>query len=166
MAAKKVLVSLNSLLTETRKDTVEKLGLFLKTNLPETDPEKLDQLLFQFSDELHNDNDIFASSKSKKKKEKNSRPPTAYNLFVKAKMEEIKSQNPDLKNTELMAKAAQCWKQHKLDMAGEAAEATDDTDAETEVKNVVLEDAKVASSDAEESDAPVQKPKKTKKKAT
>lgn len=41
------------------------------------------------------------------------REPSAYNKFVKAKMEELKATNPDIKGKELLAMAAAEWKKQK-----------------------------------------------------
>jgi len=49
-----------------------------------------------------------------KKKEKKSRPPNSYNMFIKDKMREIKEANPDFKGKELMRRATQAWNEQKL----------------------------------------------------
>lgn len=41
------------------------------------------------------------------------RKPTEYNLFVQAKMEELKKAHPDVKGNQLMAMAAAEWKKEK-----------------------------------------------------
>lgn len=48
-----------------------------------------------------------------KKKEKKSRPPNSYNMFIKDKMREIKEANPEFKGKELMRRATQAWNQQK-----------------------------------------------------
>lgn len=50
-----------------------------------------------------------------KKKEKKSRPPNSYNMFIKEKMREIKEANPDFKGKELMKRATQAWNEQKLE---------------------------------------------------
>lgn len=50
-----------------------------------------------------------------KKKEKKSRPPNSYNMFIKDKMREIKEANPEFKGKELMKRATQAWNQQKLE---------------------------------------------------
>ena len=47
------------------------------------------------------------------KKEKAKRAPSAYNLFVKSKMSELKAANPSLKGAELMSLASKMWKDAK-----------------------------------------------------
>ena len=49
----------------------------------------------------------------KKKKTGPKRPPTEYNIFVKNKIDELKITNPELKNTQLMSKAAELWSLNK-----------------------------------------------------
>ena len=47
------------------------------------------------------------------KKEKAKRAPSAYNLFVKSKMSELKAANPSLKGAALMSLASKMWKEAK-----------------------------------------------------
>lgn len=47
------------------------------------------------------------------RKEKKSRPPNSYNLFIKDKMREIKEANPEFKGKELMRRATQEWNKQK-----------------------------------------------------
>lgn len=56
----------------------------------------------------------FTSVKSgKKKKDGPKRPPTAYNLYIKEKMEELKKKNSDIAPKDLMAEAAKNWPNDK-----------------------------------------------------
>lgn len=48
-----------------------------------------------------------------KRKEKKTRPPNSYNLFIKEKMHEIKAANPELKGKELLKRATQEWNKQK-----------------------------------------------------
>lgn len=48
-----------------------------------------------------------------KRKEKKTRPPNSYNLFIKEKMHEIKEANPELKGKELLKRATQEWNKQK-----------------------------------------------------
>ena len=148
MASKKVLSSLNALVVEKRKDALEKFSLYVKTNMSELDQDKFDQLMYQFLDTLHNDPDVFTSTKSKKK-EKSSRPPTKYNLFVRSKMQELKAEFPELKNTDLMSKAASLWKENKNDFQPETpVETSVETPVETLVETPVVSDVGASDSDA------------------
>ena len=47
------------------------------------------------------------------KKEKKSRPPSAYNKFMKNKLPELKKEFPDLNHSELFKKCATLWKEEK-----------------------------------------------------
>ena len=56
------------------------------------------------------------NKKSKKQEggeEKPKRAPTAYNIFMKEKMSELKLADPTKKGKELMSEAASLWKEHK-----------------------------------------------------
>jgi hypothetical protein len=49
----------------------------------------------------------------KKKREKGTRQPTRYNRYMKIKMAELKTSEPDLSNNDKFAKIASLWKQEK-----------------------------------------------------
>jgi YABBY protein len=49
----------------------------------------------------------------KEEKEKKTRAPTAYNLFMKEKMLELKESHPTLTNIERMKMAAEAWSESK-----------------------------------------------------
>ena len=119
-SVKKVLGCLNALTQEAKLDTVEKIHLFLTDRLEGVSKEQLEKLLFEFRDTVQSDPDPFATVKTKTRP-KVPRPPTAYNLFIKQTMEVLKKDFPDLKNTELMTKAAASWNEHKKSLI------TDDT---------------------------------------
>ena len=57
----------------------------------------------------------YKSIKIKKVKDSNAekRAPSAYNLFIKEQMTNIKKSNPEMNNKEIMAKAADLWREHK-----------------------------------------------------
>lgn len=42
-------------------------------------------------------------------KEKSSRPPSEYNVFIKKKYEEIKKENPDIQHKEIFAMCIAAW---------------------------------------------------------
>jgi hypothetical protein len=48
-----------------------------------------------------------------KKKEKKSRPPNSYNMFIREKMREIKLAHPEYKGKELMKRATEEWNKQK-----------------------------------------------------
>lgn len=55
------------------------------------------------------------TKKNKKipKKDKQKRDPTAYNIYCKKKMPEIKLNNPDMKQREVLKEAARLWQLEK-----------------------------------------------------
>ena len=52
----------------------------------------------------------------KKKEDKEKKPPSAYNIFIKETMKKIKSDDPSTDNKNLMMKAALLWKEHKANI--------------------------------------------------
>jgi hypothetical protein len=68
-----------------------------------------------------------------KKKEKKTRPPNNYNMFIKEKMREIKEAHPEYKGKELMKKATEEWNKKK---AADAANAANAANAAITVDNV------------------------------
>lgn len=138
-SVKKTLACLNSLIQEAKLDAVEKIHLFLADRLDGVNKEALEKLLFEFRDGVQAESDLFATVKTKKPKVP--RPPTAYNLFIKQRMEVLKVEKPKLKNTELMTLAASAWNEHKKSIADATGEdvadvadvpATDETAAAVE----------------------------------
>jgi hypothetical protein len=57
----------------------------------------------------------YKSIKVKKVKDPNAekRAPSAYNLFIKDQITNIKKSNPEMNNKQIMAKAADLWREHK-----------------------------------------------------
>lgn len=53
------------------------------------------------------------SKPKKEKEEKKPRPPTAYNIFMKNKMVELKESQPTLNNIDRMKLAAEAWTESK-----------------------------------------------------
>lgn len=53
------------------------------------------------------------SADKEAKPEKKTRPPTAYNLYMKEKIAELKETHPDMDNKERMKLAAEIWSQNK-----------------------------------------------------
>ncbi len=54
-----------------------------------------------------------ASKATKSNEEKKPRAPTAYNLFMKDKMSELKEQHPEMTNIDRMKMAAEAWTESK-----------------------------------------------------
>lgn len=88
--------------------------------------EKVDQYKATLKDLIKNDN-----KKGKVSKTKGSRAPTAYNLYMKEKMLELKASSPDLTNNQKFAQVASMWAQHKLTLASDAPAAKTYADVAT-----------------------------------
>jgi hypothetical protein len=106
--------ALNKVIEDVRIDTLETYNNYLIENNV--------NVLNIHNDELkHTVNDYIKKTTSNtflfgpKKKEKKSRPPNSYNMFIKDKMREIKEANPEFKGKELMKRATQAWNQQKLE---------------------------------------------------
>jgi hypothetical protein len=50
------------------------------------------------------------------KKEKKTRPPSDYNIFMKTEVSRLRSENPSLKNTEAFKLSTQNWAKHKASL--------------------------------------------------
>lgn len=75
------------------------------------DEEEVKSIITDYVKETSSNTFVFGP----KKKEKKSRPPNSYNMFIKEKMREIKEANPEFKGKELMRRATQAWNQQKLE---------------------------------------------------
>lgn len=65
-------------------------------------------------EQIEKEEPVKVSKKDKEpKEEKKPRAPTAYNIFMKNKMNELKETNPELNNVERMKKAAEAWSESK-----------------------------------------------------
>ena len=76
---------------------------------------------------------------------KEKKAPNAYNLFIKNKYSEIKSQNPEMDKTKIFEELAKLWNAQKLNAKEDPkAEAKEDTKAEAkeDTKAEAKEDAK------------------------
>ena len=109
---KKFLNQTNTLLTESNHLVVDRFVELLLEKFDNIDKSELEQVAFTLKDEV---NEEHLSNVLQKKKKRNGvkRAPTEYNLFVKDQMQKLKEDSPDLKNKELMAKAAALWQIHK-----------------------------------------------------
>ena len=118
--AKKVFSAFQSYTNETKQDVVEKIFVFLTKNIESgqvVDKDNLENLKNTFKDELNKENNELLLNIKQKNKNKQPRPPTAYNIFIKDTMERLKKEFPDMKNTLLMSKAAEEWNKHKAKLA-------------------------------------------------
>jgi hypothetical protein len=92
---------------------------------------------------------ILSNFKNGKKKEKKTREPTAYNLFMKETMTKLKEENPELEAKERFSKAAELWNEHKTAVAlTEATTASENVTVKTKKKKVTKKKA-VASTSSE-----------------
>lgn len=100
--------SLSKLITESTTETLEKLKVFLAEKLSV----EVDTLTTHF-DEFKSTNltgkDVLVGGDTNTKKEKKTRPPSKYNLFIKDKMKELKENDPSLKGQDLMKLATKEW---------------------------------------------------------
>ena len=123
MAHAKLLKALNLAMEETALTTVDTvIDTFKKMLLEEMEIDEDDlnalgtKAADAVKDQLKADYKEAAKSKGKKAAKaepKEKRAPTEYNLFIKAKIAEIKGDNPGLKGTELMKRATDAWKKRK-----------------------------------------------------
>lgn len=106
--------ALNKVVDEVKVDALDKYTVLLKErieNMSSTKEaiEKMDELLVEFKAS----NVVQVINFGPRKKEKKSRPPNSYNLFIKDKMQEIKAVHPEYKGKELMKKATEAWNSQK-----------------------------------------------------
>ena len=103
----------NKIIEEVKVDALDKYTIFLKESLQDTITEttsiKMDELLGEFK--ASNVTNII--NFGPRKREKKTRPPNSYNLFIKHKMQEIKAAHPEYKGKELMKKATEAWNLQK-----------------------------------------------------
>ena len=126
---------LNKVIEETKSDALDSFSAFLIEKLEGLDKEQVETL----KDEFKKANNVVILSFGPKKKEKKSRPPNSYNMFIKHKMHEIKVANPSFKGKELMKRATQEWNKEKKakEEALAAASAEASTSAEITIETQV-----------------------------
>jgi hypothetical protein len=105
--------AINKIIEEVKVDALDKYTFFVKERLQDTITEttssKIDELLGEFK--ASNVTNIV--NFGPRKREKKTRPPNSYNLFIKHKMQEIKAAHPEYKGKELMKKATEAWNMQK-----------------------------------------------------
>ena len=112
----KVNTAVSSLVEEVSLNTVDKVVDFLKSKIDFD--EDFDKFFQEFKDTLKADAKASAKKSVKKSSSgsdsetdaKKKRAPSAYNLFIKDKMAQIKGTNPEIKGKELMKAAIEEWK--------------------------------------------------------
>lgn len=106
--------ALNKVIEDVRLDTLEKFITHLidfNIDVLNTNRDEVRSIMIDYIKERPSNTFLFGP----KKKEKKSRPPNSYNMFIKDKMREIKEANPEFKGKELMKRATQAWNQQKLE---------------------------------------------------
>jgi len=113
--AKRVISGINTFIHDTNEIVIDRLLELALENIQdftEDQKEKLNEVVFKLKDELFKES-LLTTIQQKKKKTGPKRPPTEYNIFIKNKIDELKITNPELKNTQLMSKAAELWSLNK-----------------------------------------------------
>ena len=118
MALTKVNSAVSALVEEVSMTTVDKVVEFLKSKIDFD--EDFEGFFKEFKDTLKADVKAAAKKSAKKSKKSDSsdsegepkkkRAPSAYNLYIKDKMAEIKVSNPEIKGKDLMKAAIDEWK--------------------------------------------------------
>lgn len=106
--------ALNKVVEDVRLSTLEDFVKHVNENninLSGKDDDEVKSIITEYNKKISSNTFVFGP----KKKEKKSRPPNSYNMFIKDKMREIKDANPDFKGKELMRRATQAWNQQKLE---------------------------------------------------
>lgn len=122
---------LNKVIEESKSDALDAFSAFMIEKLEGIDKEQVDAL----KEEFKKTTNVAILSFGPKKKEKKSRPPNSYNMFIKHKMHEIKLANPSFKGKELMKRATQEWNKEKK--AKEEALATASAEASTSADTTI-----------------------------
>lgn len=107
--------ALNKVFDDVKRTTLEGFSTFLADKDSKYKQDELMSLAEQYKS-THTQPTL---SFVQKKKEKKSRPPNSYNLYIQQKMREIKEANPELKGKELMKRATTEWNAHKQSLIAE-----------------------------------------------
>jgi hypothetical protein len=81
--------------------------------LVQAEPKYNKDILFEYIEKYKSMNVLPIICFTQKKKEKKTRPPNSYNLYIQRKMKEIKEANPELKGKDLMRRATTEWNLYK-----------------------------------------------------
>ena len=111
-STRKFLNQTNQLLTESNISVIDKFVELILEKIENINKDELEQVAFSLKDEINNDH-ISNVLQKKKKRDGPKRAPTAYNIFIKDTMSKLKNENPELKNKDLLGKAAKLWNEHK-----------------------------------------------------
>ena len=108
-----IITEFNTLIDNDTEYTLKEMKTILTDIYNTKNGKKIYKKKVQNSDDDVNDTDNKKKKTVKLDKDgnvKQKRAPTAYNLFVKERMGELKKENPELKGSELMKLAAGDWK--------------------------------------------------------
>ena len=108
-----IITEFNTLIDNDTEYTLKEMKTILTDIYNTKNGKKIYKKKVQNSDDDDNDTDNKKKKTVKLDKDGNVKPkraPTAYNLFVKERMGELKKENPELKGSELMKLAAGDWK--------------------------------------------------------
>lgn len=104
--------ALNKVVDDVRLTTLEGFAKYIienDNNITTMNEIDVKNLLADYTKKTSTNTFLFGP----KKKEKKTRPPNSYNMFIKDKMREIKEANPEFKGKELMKRATQAWNKEK-----------------------------------------------------
>lgn len=101
--------ALNRVIDEVKNESLDNFVKVLLDRIDDLDNDKVKHVLDEFKASTPNNILNFGP----KKREKKTRPPNSYNLFIKDKMREIKDAHPEYKGKELMKKATEEWNKQK-----------------------------------------------------
>ena len=113
MTTSDIITEFNTLIDNDTEYTLKEMKTILTDIYNTNNGKKIYKKKVQNSDDDVNDTDNKKKKTVKLDKDgnvKQKRAPTAYNLFVKERMGELKKENPELKGSELMKMAAGDWK--------------------------------------------------------
>ena len=117
--AKRAINGINFIITEANNYVVDLTKTTILENLEleldDKQKEKLEQIFFNIKDQI-SENSLLAKIQDKKKRKKINRPPSKYNLFIKDNIANVREQNPDLNNKEVLSKVAKLWNLHKEEL--------------------------------------------------
>ena len=117
--AKRAINGINFIITEANNYVVDLTKTTILENLDleldDKQKEKLEQIFFNIKDQI-SENSLLAKIQDKKKRKKINRPPSKYNLFIKDNIANVREQNPDLNNKEVLSKVAKLWNLHKEEL--------------------------------------------------
>ena len=120
--------ALNKVVEEVKTDALDRFTDFIKERL--NDVSTIDEALLKIDNiltEFKASNVASVINFGPRKKEKKSRPPNSYNLFIKQQMQQIKAAHPEYKGKELMKKATEAWNEQKV--------IAKDTEVESQISN-------------------------------